>query len=55
MSMKQCPICRMEQSDENQTCQACGAVFDDSPAGATAPEPEPEPEEETEEETEEAE
>jgi RNA polymerase subunit RPABC4/transcription elongation factor Spt4 len=53
MAMKACPICRMEQSDENQSCQACGATFDDSPQGATAVEPEPE--EESEEETEEAE
>lgn len=44
MAMRTCPICRMEQSDENQTCQACAAVFDDSPVGATAaPAPEPEP------------
>lgn len=55
MAMKACPICRMEQSDENQSCQACGAVFDNSPLGATAGAPEPEPEEESEEETEEAE
>ncbi len=55
MAMKACPICRMEQSDENQSCQACGAVFDDSPLGATASEPEPETEAEEEEESEEAE
>ena len=41
MAMKACPICRMEQSDENQTCQACGAVFDNSPLGATPGESEP--------------
>lgn len=35
MAMKACPICRLEQSAENQTCQACGATFDDSPRGAT--------------------
>jgi len=44
----------MEQSDENQSCQACGATFDDSPRGAT-PAAEPEPETESEEETEETE
>lgn len=45
MAMRTCPICRMEQSDTNQTCQACNAAFDDSPVGATAaPEPKPEPE-----------
>ena len=43
MAMRQCPICRMEQSDENQNCAACNAVFDDSPLGATPPVPEPEP------------
>lgn len=43
MAMKACPVCRMEQSDENQTCQACGAVFDDSPQGATMPKAETPP------------
>lgn len=51
MAMKQCPVCRMEQSSENQNCAACNAVFDDSPLGAT-PATEPEPETETDEETE---
>ena len=48
MAMRQCPICRHEQSAENQNCAACNAVFDDSAVGATAAEPEPETEPETE-------
>ena len=54
-SNKQCPVCRMEVDSAAETCPGCSAVFDDSPAGATAPEPEPNDEsgeEESEEETE---
>ena len=39
-SNKQCPVCRMEVDSAAETCPGCAAVFDNSPAGATAPEPE---------------
>ena len=45
-SNKQCPVCKMEVDSEAETCPGCAAVFDDSPAGATAPTP-PEPDPET--------
>jgi len=54
-SNKQCPVCKMEVDSEAETCPGCAAVFDNSPAGATAPTPEPDDEngeEESEEETE---
>lgn len=43
-SNKQCPVCKMEVDSTAETCPGCAAVFDDSPAGATAPEPEPDDE-----------
>lgn len=35
MANKQCPICKMEQPEENQHCVGCKAVFDTSTKGAT--------------------
>ncbi len=45
-SNKQCPVCKMEVDSDAETCPGCAAVFDDSPAGATAPEPDELPDDE---------
>ena len=36
MANKQCPVCKMEVDSAAVNCPGCNALFDDSPAGATA-------------------